>query len=337
MNKNSLRISIAMCTFNGAHYLGEQLASIASQTRPPDELVVCDDVSSDSSIDIVKDFASRSTFPVRLLSNEQRLGSTRNFEKAVRECSGEIIALADQDDVWHPEKLELIESSLARRPEAGLVFSDADIVDENLQPTGRRMWHEVGFRERQKDLIRKGRGLEVLLLGWSVTGATMAFRSCFRDLVLPIPENVPMIHDGWIALMIAAIAEVDFIDQPLILYRQHSEQQIGAPNAQALEVSIKSMKALKEAAGRIHSYDGLVQIIETVKRRLTEREVAPEWQRSSDYLESWLEHVRIRMNLPTGVLARASAVLKEFLAWRYHRYASGTTSAAKDLIYGTRH
>jgi glycosyl transferase family 2 len=332
-----MNISVAMCTYNGASYLREQLQSITAQIRPPDELVICDDRSSDSTVEIIRNFAAQSPFPVKFFINEQTIGSTKNFERAVTYATGEIIALADQDDVWKPEKLGLIEAEFESRPELGLIFSDAEIVDENLRSTGRRMWSEVGLQEREKDLIRRGRGLEVLMLGWSVTGATMAFRSRYRDLALPIPAGVSMIHDGWIALMIAAVAEVDLIDKPLIMYRQHADQQIGAPQARSQAVGrTKSLAALKEAAHRANSYASLVQTIETVKERLSDKEVAPAWQRNSAYLDSWLKHMRTRMNLPSGILARASAVLREFLAMRYHRYANGATSAAKDLIYGAR-
>src|SRR5690242_1846918 len=102
-----LRISVAMCTFNGARFLPEQLESITAQTRLPDELVICDDRSADESLEIIRAFLDRPPFTVRLEINERNLGSTKNFEKAIGLCQGEIIALADQDDVWFPQKLEL--------------------------------------------------------------------------------------------------------------------------------------------------------------------------------------------------------------------------------------
>src|SRR5216683_3439034 len=114
-----------MCTYNGARFLLHQLESIAAQTRLPNELVVCDDRSADESLEIVRSFAKRAPFPVRLEINEKNLGSTKNFEKAIGLCQGEIIALADQDDVWKPRKLAVLEKTLEEHPEAGYVFSDA--------------------------------------------------------------------------------------------------------------------------------------------------------------------------------------------------------------------
>ena len=103
-----------------------------------------------------------------------------------------------------PEKLARIEECFIQHEAVGLVFSDAEVVDESLRPLGYRMWESVGFNENQRRMVRNGRVLDVLLPGWTVTGATMAFRSKFKDLVFEIPADIAMIHDGWIALMIAS-------------------------------------------------------------------------------------------------------------------------------------
>lgn len=192
------KFSIAMCTFNGGSYVKQQLESIAAQTRAPDELVVCDDCSTDETIQILEEFSRSALFPVGIFVNEQTLGSTKNFERAASLCQGDLIAFSDQDDVWMPEKLALLEAEFLNHPDVGLVFSDAELVDEELRPLGSLMWNEVGFREREKNLVKKGRALDVFLPGWSVTGATMAFRSRFVEVILPIPTDLPMIHDGWI-------------------------------------------------------------------------------------------------------------------------------------------
>src|SRR6266550_1879624 len=129
-----------MCTYNGSLYLREQLDSIMRQTRLPDELVICDDCSVDETRQIIEDFASVAPFPVHLHVNEQNLGSTKNFEKAISLCEGDAIALADQDDVWNPFKLDRIETVLNSSPKVGLVFSDAEVVDEKLKPLGYNLW-----------------------------------------------------------------------------------------------------------------------------------------------------------------------------------------------------
>src|SRR5271168_1256902 len=97
-----MRVSVAMCTYNGAAYLEEQLESLALQSFPPEELVVCDDVSTDATPQILDDFARRAPFSVRIVKNSANVGYRRNFEQAIGLCQGEVIALSDQDDFWYP-------------------------------------------------------------------------------------------------------------------------------------------------------------------------------------------------------------------------------------------
>ncbi len=129
-----MKISVAMCTFNGAQYLGEQLASLLAQIRLPDELIICDDGSRDNTCDILRAFAGKVPFEIHIHVNETTLGSTKNFEKIISLCSGDIIALSDQDDVWYPQKLSLIEQAFLQNPQMGGVFTNAEIVDQNLEP-----------------------------------------------------------------------------------------------------------------------------------------------------------------------------------------------------------
>src|SRR5688500_18132345 len=102
-----LSLSVALASYNGERYIGEQLDTIAQQTRLPNELIISDDASTDSTWSIVRDFAERAPFPVRLLQHE-RFGSARNFEIAIQACRGDVIFLCDQDDIWYPNKIETI-------------------------------------------------------------------------------------------------------------------------------------------------------------------------------------------------------------------------------------
>src|SRR5215217_4120478 len=120
-----MKISVAMCTYNGAVFLPAQLESIAGQTRKPDEIVICDDGSTDQTRMLLERFAAESSIPVSLKFNQQNLGSIKNFEQAIGLCAGDAIVLSDQDDVWHTDKLELIEQAFDTSPTAGLVFTDA--------------------------------------------------------------------------------------------------------------------------------------------------------------------------------------------------------------------
>jgi glycosyltransferase involved in cell wall biosynthesis len=329
-----MKFSVAMCTYNGAAHLREQLESIAAQTRAPDELVVCDDASRDETTEIVREFSARASFPVRLQVNATNVGTTKNFEQAIRLCAGDLVALSDQDDVWEASKLARFEAVFAASPDVGLVFSDAELVSEDLQPLGCRLWERVGFDEGKRKLITRGRAVEVLLLGWLVTGATMALRARDRELALPIPTDLPMIHDGWLALMAATVARVAFIEEPLVKYRQHARQQIGAPEKKSAGDSDAGLDAhaVRVALRRANPYAEQMAIIAAVRRRLETQGAYFDASRALSTLDSLAAHLDARARLPRSLLARALWVLRELLTLRYHRHSKGIRSAAKDLL-----
>lgn len=327
-----MKISIAMCTYNGAEFLPAQLQSIITQSRPPDEIVICDDGSTDDTRAVVERFAGESSIPITLHINDRNLGSVKNFERAITLCTGDVIALSDQDDVWRNDKLQLFETVLNNSPSAGLVFSDAAIVDENLNPLNRRMWDEVGFDNHKRKLVRTGRALEVLITGWTVTGATMAFRSSFVKLSLPIPDEIAMIHDGWIALTIAAVADVVALDEPLIQYRQHAQQQIGAPARKEADPELSGVQAIETAFRRRNNSADLHKILETLETRLMAQASNFDTRKALSFVSDYAFHLNVRANLPQRRLNRVPSILRELLSLRYHEYANGFKSAAKDLV-----
>ena len=232
---DKMKISVALCTYNGELFLKDQLESIFKQTRLPDEIIVCDDCSTDSMVEILNNF--QKIFPVsfKIYVNEKNLGVSKNFEKAISLCSGDII----QDDVWMPEKIEKIIKVFTRNKDCSYVFSDAYIVNKDLHPLGYTMWNGISFDRLQRKKFIKGIQLEVVLKHNVVTGATMAFRSSLREVILPIPAI--WIHDAWIALLGSMLGRGYFVERPLIYYRQHDYQLIGGKK---LGVSDKVRKAL---------------------------------------------------------------------------------------------
>lgn len=222
-----IHASIALCTYNGEAFLREQLDSFSTQTRLPDELVVCDDGSTDGTMDLLADYATAAPFGVSVYRNPAKLGSTHNFARAVSLCQGDIIFLADQDDIWRPDKIHAVTAAFVRHPTSGLVFSNAALVDSSRKPLGRQLWRSVGI-----ELSRIG-GTELIDLfpllchEYMITGATLAFRKQYLPAILPIADG--WMHDGWIAFIVSAFTHAVAIDQELIEYRQHRGQQIGAP------------------------------------------------------------------------------------------------------------
>lgn len=326
------KISIALCTFNGAKFLSAQLESFLKQTRLPDELIVCDDCSTDETVKILQEFSADSPFSVKIFVNEKNLRSTKNFEKAISLCTGDFVFLSDQDDVWKSDKIEIFEAEFNKNPKLGMIFSDAEIVDENLKPLGKKLF-DFTFPEsaRNNDIF------EILLTQNAVTGATMAFRAEFREKFLPIPEKIPnLIHDAWIALSISALAETKFIEKPLIEYRQHTAQQLGINfessrkknfaerkkfYAEAIEFLRKEIARLQKLSEFFHEFPQFTNKCETVdfSKLIAEK-------------EAQIKHLETRMNLPLTRIERILPITKEFLSGRYQKFSKGFLSAGKDLL-----
>src|SRR6201999_819167 len=135
------------------------------------------------TIDIVREFAASAAYPVRIFENESNLGSAANFERAIRLCEGNLIALSDQDDIWYPIRLQRSEQEITAHPEAGLIFSDADLINDENELTGATIWQTLGFAgEMERNLLA---GQSYLLAKHRfVTGATVMFRASLRDRIL---------------------------------------------------------------------------------------------------------------------------------------------------------
>jgi hypothetical protein len=314
-----------MCTYNGARFLSEQLESIAAQTRLPDELVVCDDRSTDGSVEIIRSFAYHAPFPIRLEINANNLGSTKNFEKAIGLCQGEIIALADQDDAWHAEKLSRIASVFDHDERIGAVFSDAELINDNSQLLPKTLWDSFLFNVSEQKKFEHGQGLEVLLKHATVTGATMAFRTKFRGLALPIPAK--QVHDHWIVLLIASVSQLAPIRTPLLRYRRHQAQQIGPGTDSLLQ-----MMRLARDAGR-DGYFGEVERFSEICGRLCDRsETFHAHPNALRLIRQKIRHREARGRLPNSRLLRLPLLIREIATYRYWRYSNGFGSVAKDLL-----
>jgi glycosyltransferase involved in cell wall biosynthesis len=183
-------ISIAMCTHNGSKHILQQMESFAAQSLLPTELVACDDVSSDETVEVIRAFAHRAPFAVRLEVNEANVGYSKNFAKAVGLTSGEMILCSDQDDVWHPDKLRIFADKFRSEPQPGLIFCDANLVDQDLKPLGSTLWQSNKFLAGARRKAAGMTGAAVILKdpSWFAAGATMGFAAKYKPLVLPLVE-----------------------------------------------------------------------------------------------------------------------------------------------------
>ena len=322
------RISIALCTYNGAKFISEQLESIAQQDRIPDELIICDDCSTDNTVALIEDFARKVDFTVKLYINDTRLGVTKNYERAIGLCTGNYIALSDQDDVWDQEKLRFLEEKLNKRPEVAAVFSNADIVDESLHSMGYSLWDSLGLTANiQKNIVTSAAPNLLIMRGSFITGSTMAFRSSFKNLILPIPEC--WVHDGWISYLLSAVSYLDVINQSLIKYRQHNNNQIGA---EKIGFFLRIERAKKRRNDMM--LEKLLNRLDALKERLDCQAYYSLHNASSlfNVLQKKRNHIYTRVTLPKNKVLRIPAILRETVMLKYFKYSNGLNSIAQDLL-----
>lgn len=213
-------LSVAMCTFNGEKYIAEQLESILSQQFPVDEIIICDDGSTDKTVEIIEDFQKSNPF-IKLYRNPENLGIIKNFEKAINLCQNGIVILCDQDDIWFKIKTEKIKSYFESNTDIKAVFHNLELFDE--KPLGSTIWNYVAFNAQihHENLLN-----HLLTIENIVTGASFAFKKNKCINLDEIPEIA--LHDYQLALIFAMTNELGLIDETLGYYRIHDAQQIGA-------------------------------------------------------------------------------------------------------------
>jgi glycosyltransferase involved in cell wall biosynthesis len=198
------KISVCMATYNGAAFIRPQIDSIVSQLGPDDEIIFSDDGSTDQTHAIIQSYNNNR---FKLIVNERSGSPAKNFERGLSHCSGDYIFLADQDDVWMPEKVKQVMHYLKT---FDLVLTDCSIIDEH--------GHELtsSFFSKQKSK----KGLFSNLLQNSYMGCCMAFNRKVLDRVLPFPEALKA-HDQWIGLVGEKYFNVHFLKETLVQYRRH--------------------------------------------------------------------------------------------------------------------
>lgn len=327
---SSLSISVALCTYNGARFVREQVRSICLQSCPPVEIVLSDDGSTDDSVAVARDaweacHLERPGLNIRLqvLQNVRALGVTRNFEQAVSACRAPLIALSDQDDVWHPDRLEIMSRLFSARDDLQLLHSDARLVDDGGRDLGLSLFRALGVRAAEISRIHRGEAFDVLLQRNLATGATIVFRQELLRRALPFPTT--WLHDEWLAVIASVTGGVDVLEDATIDYRQHTANQVGAPRRSVRRL----LQKLWTARGDMHERRA------AKARALCDRlaaEVAPTTAPLRRKANEKLSHEMARAALPERRLGRVGPVLKELMAGRYARFGYGVRGAIRDLL-----
>lgn len=245
-------ITILMAVYNGERYLKEQLDSIRMQDYSDWRLIVRDDYSSDKSVQILNDFASSVANEVQVYINKPAYGSAKgNFAKLLNDAAGsEYIMFSDQDDVWKRDKLSISMDKMQELEEKYgkdiplLVHSDLEVASENMEIISSSMFDYSG--------IRREATLEQLLLQNNVTGCTMLFNQPLCEGIAPFTGSPYVImHDYFAALYAKIFGKTAFINKPLVSYRQHGNNSVGAKASRNPSYLFKRLmdgrKAYKEA------------------------------------------------------------------------------------------
>lgn len=220
-------LSASLLTYNGAAYIKKQLDSILTQTKKVDEIVICDDGSTDDTISMIKAYQNQYPGIIHLYQNGQQLGSTKNMEKCLGLVKGDIVFLADQDDIWLPHKVATLCTYFEDHPHIDAVFSNALLINENDEVMqDMALWDIIGFPQAT---LPKGFNLFEFLYRVDniVTGAGLAIKNVKSLLSVPFPNVKGLLHDGWIALYYASRGKLNHCNENLFHYRIHAAQQMG--------------------------------------------------------------------------------------------------------------
>lgn len=238
------KIGVVIATYNGEKYIIEQLNSIINQTIKPDLIVVSDGGSKDNTVELCNECLSRCDIDYIVLTSVEQLNVTRNFEIAYASCDAEYVFFADQDDVWKSNKIQIV-MELMEKNKAVLGFTNADLVDENLNSYGQDLWSSIGFIPGNKEKLFPKSDINFinrLLKRNVVTGMCMCVHDSVKAYILPFSRST--IHDVWIALVCANLGTILSIDEKSVLYRQHRDNVIGTKTS--LLNSLKKGKYYKQ-------------------------------------------------------------------------------------------
>jgi glycosyltransferase involved in cell wall biosynthesis len=331
-----ISVSVALATYNGEQFLPRQLESLAWQTQLPSELVVTDDCSSDNTVDMLKDFSRSAPFPVRIVVNDETLNYRANFLKAAGLCSSDIILFCDQDDIWRQHKVETISNAFAADPTLSLVYHNATVVDvqeRSLYPV---------FDAAEQDRIEK---MDIPPPWHFARGLLQGFRRellAFDDLWPLACEHFDsgrLGHDRWYFFLALAADRIRFIDEDLLMYRQHGNNAYGADRQ--LSWARRTFERLRHhPASDLFAAKGArsrVAVLQALQSRVP-AECHPRIQRLADAYSDHAGRLERRSQTFAGASlpARAAALARSVLKGDYcgNPWGFDPRSVLRDAVLG---
>jgi glycosyltransferase involved in cell wall biosynthesis len=334
-----LTVSVALCTYNGASYIEEQLTSILSQRLLPSEIVISDDGSSDDTVAKSRAITDAYTAmnehsPIfHYLLNAAPKGVAQNFQQAIQATSSDLVALSDQDDVWADNRLERLVDSFATESDLLLMGSGAQAIDAKGKSLGFTLFEAIAVTPTEWEQLESGCAYDALIRRNLFTGATMIFRRDLFELAAPFPKY--WLHDEWLAIVGAAVGQVSLSREQLTGYRQHGANVAGITSQTKFNKLRKIAKLFENRASRNvslrHKADDLVKRLELLNANVPSS-AAYMLERPLQEARSNLEHEDFRLGLPRLRLLRIRPILVELASGRYDRYDYGKKDALRDLL-----
>lgn len=328
------KVSVALGVFNGEMYITEQVESILNQSLPVDELIVSDDASSDASVSIVQDIIknTRSETTITLVINEENAGYTKNFERAISHCSGDLIFLSDHDDVWDPAKVEEVVNVFQKDPDVSMVYHDAEYADPSLHPLGRTVFEQRPYLSRE-------RGAREMIRRPGVKGCCMAFTARVKDAAVPFVPDLG--KDVWLVYIASALGRIVPLPRCLILYRRHEgtlsvddvpgydskrvKQQAASDRVRTCQEEVRRLEVL------LVRYTALIEYNEDQDRRAS---LVSQRAYASDRLRLFQKRGKFMKSFSVGLLLKLFVSL---VSGEYHRHISKGIRAFKgDLLAALR-
>ena len=270
-----MKISVALIVYNGAKYLRTQLDSILAQTHKVDEIIVCDDASYDNTKEILDEYKKNNPNLFFFHYNNQNIGPTKNIEKAIQACTGDIIILADQDDYWETNRVNRIVKWFEQNPTMNGVFTNGSLINSKGELDNKYgLWDAMSFPYKtikSKNELNNNLKLYINTVENSVTGATLAIRNNLAFLKQPFPIIKNLVHDRWLAINLAENNSLGILDNKLIRYRIHSAQAIGGMTKNIekyIELNANLLEGIPNINNSITSFKDLRYILNKIEINL---------------------------------------------------------------------
>lgn len=323
-----LKVSIALCTYNGEPFLQEQLDSIANQTRLPDEVVIGDDASTDKTLEILERWRDSMPFRVKIITRKKNLGFRKNFETTAKECDGDVLFFCDQDDIWFPEKIEKVMMIFESSSEVDLIGHNTVVVDKNRQNLGLT---EITLRSpKNKNLSMSMRFFCPVNNSFPITsGCCLVVRIDFMKKCLPFFST----HDTSLYLLARVGSKFVTIFEPLMYYRFHGQN---FSLATSWEKECERVAELEKNCYRldVSRFWGHYSEIMTFLEKIKEFPDTREKRKIIRFTKFTISHMTNRSRIQRNAVLFAPLFLYELVTFRYFRRDQPIRSMFYDLKCG---